>query len=396
MSEINPLEALKALHRDLVAACERRNESLHILEQALDAHAQAFRKLLDKPPRSNKSRDVVKSGSFAPKPAPSTTCADGVWTTGKINIDDEEYSINNEFQEMTLQLADELDLDEVESAKLLLDSEDDQLALGRPLLECGVIRFHLQRKYMLSCMRLCIQLSVDEEIEDDLKAAFEAYVNQNIYLEAAADQKVVPRCMAAMQDIRAWLQKLSDRLTTANVVYQGTVNHPPEVQEVIEYSHVSLVQQHELLAVIMCSAVSSVEKRFAVKDDFNNLLGLLQKLDRYDPLLVHYVPVIGAYVTMFGSTEGICDFHQAQELHNTICRQSDDNSWVLPHLHAAIQAWWIIEYSGMYMAMSGVSEAESEKGMLQMTVTDGSLLTHSCRGEGTNQTVHGRLERGRI
>lgn len=62
MTDRTPLDGLEALHRELVAVCEHRFESLHILEQELDAHAQAFKKLLDKPPRSNLSREVVKSG----------------------------------------------------------------------------------------------------------------------------------------------------------------------------------------------------------------------------------------------------------------------------------------------------------------------------------------------
>lgn len=64
MSETSPLEALEALHRELVAACEHRFETFHILEQELDAHAQAFRKLLDKPARSETSRNAVKTGMW--------------------------------------------------------------------------------------------------------------------------------------------------------------------------------------------------------------------------------------------------------------------------------------------------------------------------------------------
>lgn len=64
MAEVTALDGLEALHRELVAACEHRFESLHLLEQELDAHAEAFKKLLDKRPRSNASRDVVKTGSL--------------------------------------------------------------------------------------------------------------------------------------------------------------------------------------------------------------------------------------------------------------------------------------------------------------------------------------------
>lgn len=64
MTESSPLEALEALHRELVAVCEHRFETLHVLEQELDAHAQAFKKLLDKPARSEKSRNAVKTGTL--------------------------------------------------------------------------------------------------------------------------------------------------------------------------------------------------------------------------------------------------------------------------------------------------------------------------------------------
>lgn len=64
MAEVTALDGLEALHRELVAVCEHRFESLHLLEQELDAHAEAFKKLLDKRPRSNASRDAVKTGSL--------------------------------------------------------------------------------------------------------------------------------------------------------------------------------------------------------------------------------------------------------------------------------------------------------------------------------------------
>lgn len=335
MAEVTPLDALEALHRELVAVCEHRFESLHILELQLDAHAQAFKKLLDKKPRSNASRDVVK--------------------TGKITVDDEEYSINADFQELTLQLADELDLDEVDSAKLLLDSQEDLRTLGRPLLECGVIRFHQQRKYLLDCMRICIEIaSGDDEALDSLQGVFGTFVTENIY-NGGTD--IVSRCMASMQDVKNWLQKLADRVTTANVVYAGAPPRLPN-HDLVEFARVSLVQQHELLALIMASAI---DKRHAKAADFQNLLKFLQKVDRYDQLLAHFFPVIGTYITVFGSTEGNGDLHQAREFHTTICRQSDDYVWVLPYLQAAVRAWWIIEYSGWFIEPVDVSTSKEDE-----------------------------------
>ena len=65
MSEATALEALQALHRDLVAVCDHRFESLQALEQQLDAHAAAFKELLNKPPRRTESRNAVNSGAWS-------------------------------------------------------------------------------------------------------------------------------------------------------------------------------------------------------------------------------------------------------------------------------------------------------------------------------------------
>ncbi|KAH8889286.1 hypothetical protein GQ53DRAFT_748373 [Thozetella sp. PMI_491] len=121
---------------------------------------------------------------------------------------------------------------------------------------------------------------------------------------------------------------------------------PLEFQEAIEFSRVSIVQQHELLAVILCSAI---EKGQAEVQDFRDFIHTLRKTDRYDHLLVHLFPIIGAYITRFGSTEGMNDLSQARELHQTICKQTDDDVWALIYLRATFRAWWIAEYSGFYM-----------------------------------------------
>lgn len=358
MTETSPLDALEALHRELVAVCEHRFESLHILEQELNTHAQAFKKLLDKPARSEQSRNAVKTGlcpvagSFLRLANANTGRA-----IGKLIVDDGEYTLNAAFQENTFQLADEIDLDEVESAKILLDSQDDPRTFGRTLFETGLVRFHQQRRYLLDCMRLCIQIAGDEDLPDNLQEVFGAWVTENIYaVRTNGGTDIVPRCMGAMQGVKDWLQKIADR-TTAAGVFHGT-DRPP-VDEVLEYSRISLLQQHELLAMITASAV---DKRHVKSEDFKNLLNMLQKLDRYDQLLVHLFPIIGTYITVFGSTEGHGDLDQAREFYKLISK-GDDETWVMPYLHAAVRAWWVVEYSGLFVdAPDGVDNAEEEKG----------------------------------
>lgn len=63
MSEPGNLESLQALHVELTSACERRFENVQFLESLLLAHADAFKKLLDKPARNATNRSTVQTGT---------------------------------------------------------------------------------------------------------------------------------------------------------------------------------------------------------------------------------------------------------------------------------------------------------------------------------------------
>jgi nuclear pore complex protein Nup205 len=284
MSTFGALEALRALHSELIAVCEHRFENLQVLEKSLHAHAEAFKKLLDKPPRDNKSRTAVNSGW-----SPAQDWGDfgsweeccGCWRVvnlGKIKVDDEEYQINEEFANSALQLADEVDLDEMAAAKLLLDADDDGEIPGNSLLERGLIRFHLQREYLLNCMRLMIQLSRDDGLDDDMRAGFEEIVDTTVYRlggpgqQVPDDQKIVPRCFAAMNDIRLWLKRTAEKLAARRA----------ENTEAIEFSRKALVTQHEILAVILSAAV---EKGHVKPAEFAEFINILKRVQAYDQLL---------------------------------------------------------------------------------------------------------------
>lgn len=65
-------------------------------------------------------------------------------------------------------------------------------------------------------------------------------------------------------------------------------------------------------------------------------------------MIVHFFPVLGVYIRVYGSPEGIGDKTQARTLNDMICKQSDDDAWQVSFFHATTVAWWIAEYSGFY------------------------------------------------
>lgn len=65
MSDLRALEALQALHGELVAVRQHRYEGLQALDQLLDAQSDTFKKLLDKPPRNSTHRTALGTGRDA-------------------------------------------------------------------------------------------------------------------------------------------------------------------------------------------------------------------------------------------------------------------------------------------------------------------------------------------
>jgi len=140
-------------------------------------------------------------------------------------------------------------------------------------------------------MRLCISIAADEDLADahpQVAAGMTDIVAKNIFGAAMPgqappppDQRFVPRCMEAMRELKFWLQRLAEKVTAASVVY-GSALVRPEFQEAVEFTQSSLIQQHETLAVMLCSAI---DKRHAEVKDFGEFIRLLKRADRYDHLL---------------------------------------------------------------------------------------------------------------
>ncbi|KAI6091177.1 nucleoporin Nup186/Nup192/Nup205 [Hypoxylon rubiginosum] len=344
MADDGSLDALQALRRELntvVDALKKDREAgrelLFELPQnpLLEALRNKFRRLLEKPGRKKESRDAILSG--------------------KVTISNEEYSFNKDFQELVLQVADELDLDEIEAAKLTILAEDDESTLERSRRECAIIRFHTERIRLLECIVLLLELTKEEDellaegIADDI-GYLGQYVSEHILRvgppgapRTPAHSRFVPVCTTTMHDIRMWLQKLSDLVTSGAML--GRTDEA-QFQETVKFTYMSLTQQHEYLAVILSYAI---EKHVAIEEDFIDFLRVLKRATRYDPPLVHLIPVLGTYITMFGSTEGIWSVEQARKLNQIVCQHTDDDTRTLPFLNGAIKAWWIAEYSGWYM-----------------------------------------------
>jgi nuclear pore complex protein Nup205 len=117
----------------------------------------------------------------------------------------------------------------------------------------------------------------DQFDEPGFLEAVKTYMEERLF---SSTDRLATRCLRSMGGIKVWLSRISDKIAAAHTLGQS-ISTSAEL-ETIEYTRLSLLQQHEALAVILCRAV---EQRQAEVDDFKKLMELLKKADRYDSLL---------------------------------------------------------------------------------------------------------------
>ncbi|RMJ22780.1 Nuclear pore complex [Aspergillus sp. HF37] len=352
------LAGFQGLFQDLSALSSSSVFNIERLREQLDAHIDAFHKLLDRPRKSNTSRQTVLSG--------------------KIPIGDVEYSLNDDFKGNVLQLADAVDLDEVEAATLFFSSQDHAQLLDRKPLVAAIMLFHERRQFLLECLRLILSESfeVEREVTQELMQEMMACVLEIKDGPLRNASLFARKCMESMADIEKWLLMLAEQAQKATVVGN---EDDVDTMEAIDFQRLSLLQQHESLGAILCYLFKGP---YTSSEELRLLLNRLRKLDRFDGLLVHYIPSVISSFAQHGSPEGSASLEDARSLHSAVTSMKDGQPWILPTFHAAVIALWLATYSGWYFDLGpdspvqGVDlEKESEERikMFMTALDDGGL-----------------------
>ncbi|KAJ5587426.1 uncharacterized protein N7459_003191 [Penicillium hispanicum] len=365
MAELHEnLAGLRGLYQDLSAVSDASFGNIERLCLQLETHIDDFRRLLDKPAKSIASRQSVLSG--------------------KLMVADVEYSINQEFQQGALQLADALNIDELEAAVLFLAAQEDSQVLDRPPLITAIMRFHERRHFLLECLRLIFHESFEIEADttEDIVLQIQVIMQETLALVLEIKNSNLQNAslfarkgMNAMVDIEKWLSLLGEQVQKASIVGQ----EDRDIMEAIEYQRQSLQQQHESLGAILFYLFKG---SYTSSEDFRILITHLKNLERFDGLLIHYMPVTIASFTRYGSPEGPNKHTEARSLHAVITIAKDGQTWKFPGFHAAIIALWLSVYSAWYFEEGSSSpipganpekEAKEHTKMFMTALDDGAL-----------------------
>lgn len=350
MENSGGLAGLRGLHQDLLALEASRLRNVERLWADLEARVNEFRQLLDKPAKNEASRKALSSGKKS-EGSSLWSCRGKRLTRGfcigPVTVDEVEYDMNQKFQETAAQLADTLDLDELESARLLIESGQDAKRLDRSQGASAIIHFHERRLFLLECMRLLLRQSHDlegtEESVRDIARQLVGLILETKDGPARNGSLYTQRCFNAMAGIEKWLQSLGER-HQGNIALGQTAR--TEYTEILEYQQSSLAEQHESLGAIVTYLIKAGHTGV---EDFHKLLDYLPLLDRWNSIAVHYVPMITAFTSQFGSPDGGGALRDARMLNSKILDNKDKAPWILRNLQAAMITWWLSEYSGWYL-----------------------------------------------
>ena len=321
---------------------------------------------------------------------------------GKVNIEEVEYSLNDEFKQAAIRMAENLDMDEVQAVELLLSVEGDAEVLGRSVLETAHFSFHARRKDLLGCLRLILKFGADEELNETVRSQFHSIGQHIIKVGSTKPQYHTPfaqRCLLAMAEIRRWVQELDERDQTP--IMMGSILSP-EAAEIMTFQKNSLLMQCEDLGAIL---LYLVQLGFSDIQCFEDLLETVKSADKYDIMLVFYMPSFVASMCQFGSPEGRVSFSQARSLHDKITSIAHAESWPLRFFRAAAVTWWLSEYSGWFMdpheqvttARIDVDrENEAHNQLLSEALKDGALdfvlsLCADVKSAETTDTIRSAL-----
>ena len=142
-SATSPVLSAPPKRQALVNEYEARMEEL---SAELDASIDDLKKFLDKKRKNEASRKEV-----LPTATPRLE---------KLKIGDIEYKVNDEFRQAAIMAADELDLDELDAAKLCTEVPGVDASEGASAMAFkAVIQFQNFRCVLLDCLRLLLQSS---------------------------------------------------------------------------------------------------------------------------------------------------------------------------------------------------------------------------------------------
>lgn len=346
------LERLQGLHADLIAISQKTLVNIDRLWHDLEASIEDFRSLLDK---TQASADEAKA-----------------FREGTIEVDGQDYGINDEFRHLSSAIGTTLDIPEEHAGKLIIQTQasgikDEQAAIAE------VVRiYHDRRDYLLQDLRLVLEQSQEFDHDDVVRENFLQVLNESLGPQNQPNARnFAEKCLQTMTDVEALQVKVNNGLQSKAILGQ---NRGQAFYQTLEFQRSSLFKQHECLGAILALLFRG---NHTTPENLNTLRAKSQQWLRPDFGWVHYLPAFSSAFWKYGSPDGSIpapETHQInQRLFSTVHPPDSPNTPYRP-LQAILEMWWIAQYSGQYRDNAAPDPAAEKRAkVMEKALDDGGL-----------------------
>lgn len=301
------------------------------LAAELEESVDDLRRLLDRTRKSEASRKKLDIPANA--------------SESVVKIGDSDYRINHAFRTAALIVADEVDLDELQSAKLCLDTgavdqEQDESTISFR----AIIRFNDERLTMLDCLRILLSEVVGTDSDDDDASTLQTIARQIVVGSHGAPSGAsayVRKCLDAVTETEEHLAKNSAHKQT--VMLTGQDESGLRAQFLVTQRNL-LLRQHEFLASILTYLT---KEGYVSHTEYRQLITKAAQLENVDEVAVHYLPMLTSGAAQFGADESTTAA-TAKEIHILLANGPARLQWKQPMLRAATIVCWLAEYSSRF------------------------------------------------
>lgn len=357
-----PLERLQNLQRDLVTFTESRLANLDRLSNELETSIEDLRKLLERKKKSQTSRNALNA---TPEGNPPMI---------KLQLGDSEYSVSNDFRESAISVSDELDLDELEAAKLCLAVAEDAEGVPETLPLRAILHFHRQREILLDCARLIFRKAADQDADDEVAQHFQEIVADIIMgKERQLNQRSAywRKCIEGLADVEASVRKTQDHVQLMNMTGQSLAT---PTGEALQAQRMLLAHQHETLASIMTFIIRG---NHVLPEDFRQLLSKAASTETPLDIMAHYTPILICGSAYFGSDPATSE-QAAQDLHKLFVPGPGQLQWKMKTFQYATTIWWIAEFSARFADYPADATVNGST-IAQLEAERSKLFAECCR-----------------
>lgn len=278
--------------------------------------------------------------------------------------------MNQDFIREACALADELSIDELVAAEIMLLCYQEESLSSSTLFLSSLSSFHVRRQYILDLVRFFLEQTGggggNPTTAAPMTTLYQKFVNR------LSGPDMVKNALELMQEVEDGLKILVEKEKRGQILGQDMF-HTQSMDLQREFLH----RQHDTLGQIL---VGLVQNKILNPDNFEQLFNKFHKLGTYDTLFVHYIPCILAFGCAFDPVLRRLSFDYSIADGSKIIKLLTDSSkeWVLSYWQAAVQLIFCTFFAGLCWANVGKLGPEETEyhevlQVIRSSIDDGAL-----------------------